>query len=178
MFDNQLIQVFRPVLTAGLAAAGFNDIQVLQRNQPTMQGRTSGRAVYFNKIIDRPYGFLAKRDVIESGELIHTEIQQYETTFQFDVLAPQDPADLTSLTAADLLKIVSAILQSDIALAVYKAAGIQILAASEPRSVFIENDQDQFEQNPSFDLTFKHQLVTSADGVAIIDVEFNSHRVT
>jgi hypothetical protein len=179
MLENQLIQVFRPLLLAGLSAQGFNDVQLIKQNQPTQQGRANGRVIYFSQISDKPYGFQQRDDYAEEGEplMVHEEKQSYETTFQFTTYAEQDPADINSVTAADLAKLAALLLQNETALATYKAANIQILRISDITQLYIVNDQDEYEQQPSFNLTFKHELVTTSSSPVIIRTEFNSYQV-
>ncbi len=151
--DNSLIQIFLPIIQAGLTADGFTTTVVRQSNQPTQQGIPTVPTVYFFKVYNRRYGFLKREDVWDtiSSSFIHTESQYYETAFQVSALVLQNPSDLTIPTASDLVNEVSCIMQSDSTRAILNAQGIGILRITDLTNPYFVDDRDNFEASPSFD---------------------------
>lgn len=151
--DNTLIQVFLPIIQAGLIADGFTTTVVKQFNQPTQQGIPTAPMVFFSKIYNKRFGFLKRSDVwdIDASEFVHTESQYYETSFQVSALSLQNPSDLTIPTASDLVNDVASIMQSSVTLQTLENAGIGILRISDITNPYFVDDRDNFEASPSFD---------------------------
>jgi len=170
MLDNQLIQLFRPLIQNGLISNGYPNVTVKQNYQPTQQGVNTGPTVYFNKISDRRYGFLKREDVYNTNtnQMVHTESQWYETTFQISALVIQDPKNI-SYTASDLVNIVAMIMQSDATRIALLNGGAGIYRITDVRNPYFLDDQDRWEASPSFDFTLTHEQVSS-----IIDPSTNS----
>jgi hypothetical protein len=163
MTDNQLIEIFLPIINAGLIADGFTGVQVKQLNQPTQQGINTAPTVYFSKVGDHRYGFLRRSDQWDSKdeEMTHTEEQFYETTFQIMALVLQDPANI-SYTASDLANEVAAIMQSDTTVDTLGASNVGILRVTDIINPFEKDDRDQFEAFPSFDFTLTHSQIRTS----------------
>lgn len=163
--DNSLIQLFLPIINAGLIADGFTDVITKQANQPTQQGVNSGSTVYFYKIANKRYGFLKRLDEWDSINSImtHTETQVFETTFQVNALVIQNPLKPTGYTASDLVNEVASILQSDYAITTLMASEVGILRIQDVLNPYFVDDKDNFEASPSFDftLTYKQTRVTT-----------------
>src|SRR5882757_7253312 len=104
MLDNQLIQIFRPLIVSGLASYGVPVVHVRQSFQPTQQGTESGVNVYFFKLGDHRWGSVETSDSWDLNllQMTHTEMQYYESTFQVNALSIQDPSNINSLTASDI----------------------------------------------------------------------------
>src|SRR5882757_8006913 len=111
MLDNQLIQLFYPIISSGLIANGFTGVNLNQSYQPVQQGANSPPSVYFYKLFDKRYGFLKRTNIWDpiNSQEVHTETQQYETTFQVNAWSQQDPTNINFLTASDLVNTVSSI---------------------------------------------------------------------
>lgn len=170
MTDKQLAALFMSVLLPAMQAApDLSGVKLARNFQSRQHGANSGPYVYFVKIGDRRYGSPAKKDHYAplTGDFIHTETQQYESTYQFSAWIPQDPANVTQLTESDILNAVSGIMQSDVALAAFQAQEVGILRVTEVRNPYIVDDHDQFEAVPTFDivLTHKRQRVTTIPAV-------------
>ncbi len=127
--DNSLIKIFLPIINQGLISNGFNNVTVKQSYQPTMQGININPCVYFFKISNKRYGYLARYDKWnnESSTMIHNENQYYESTWQVQALVLQNPSDLTIPTASDLVNEVACIMQSDNTRYILNQSGIGIL---------------------------------------------------
>lgn len=160
MTDNQLIEIFLPIITSGLTADGFTGVSVVQFDQPTQQGINTTPTVYFQKLYDHRYGYLRREDLWNeiNNNYDHTETQQYETTFQIEALVLQNPSSI-SYTASDLVNEVSAIMQRDSTVRILSALEIGILRITDVSNKFFKDDRDQFEASPSFDFTLTHKQV-------------------
>jgi hypothetical protein len=165
MTDNQLIQLFFPIIQTGLVTNGFPNVIVKQANQPTQQGVNTGPTVYFFKVSSKRYGFLGRKDRWDSDAetMIHTESQYYETTFQVSALVQQNPKTPNQYTASDLVNEVASILQSDNTIDTFNESGIGILRVTDLVNPYFVDDRDQFEASPSFDFV----LISQASRVSI-----------
>lgn len=179
MTDNELIQLFVPIINAGLIDRGFTGIKIIQANQPTQQGVNDGPSIYFYKLMDHGYGFLGRKTEYDTVNMlgVHTEAQYYETTFQCSALAIQDPANLMSKTASDILKAASLVLQSDNTITTLNNSQVGILRITEIRNLYFKDDRGQFEAIPSFDFTLVHQDVFVSVSPVIDTIEVNTYKV-
>lgn len=169
MRDNELFILTRQWLNT---AAPLRDIAALYplRFQPTQQGRATERAVMMHIV---NYKRIGQRKVVAVngdglGLMPRTETQSMETTLQFSVTQPLDLDD-DALTHGDVLNTIAGVLQSDDAIKFFIANGASLLRVGEVRGGYARNDRDQEEQNPTFDLTVKHNTVF-VDGVPQITV--------
>ena len=171
MLDNELIKLFLPIIQNGLAAE-FPDVVIKQAYQPTQQGINTVPTVYFYKIGDKRYGTHEITDVWNEGdeEEVHTESQQYETTFQISALVLQDVNNTNSYTASDLVNRVSYIMQSDATLATLWAQNVGILRVTDVLNPYFMDDRDQFEASPSFTFTLTH-LQTISNIVPVVELK-------
>lgn len=179
MRDNDLIRVFLPIINSGIAAAGLTGVTIKQANQPTAQGANTNPTIYFFKVSDHRYGFLDRRDVWDeiNEVMIHTEVQQYETVFQFSALVRQNPRTPVNYTASDLVNECAAILQSDVAMTQLFQNDIGILKITDIRNPYFTDDRDQYEASPSFDVTFTHKQTRVSTVPVIESVEYNVKRI-
>ena len=162
MLDNALIALVINTLIAGEAIAGISGTPVKQAFQPTAQGANSQPTAYLHKLFDRRYGFLGRSDIWDSTQIVHTETQQYETTFQLSVLATQNPATPNQYTASDICNLCAAILQSSVSVASLQAQGVGIERITDVRNPSFLDDREQFEYSPNFDFVLTHkQIITS-----------------
>lgn len=177
MLDNQLIQVFLPIVTAGLVADGFLNVDVVAANQPTQQGIPTGPTVYFYKIGDKRYGYLDRADTWDGLNMIHTEVQYYETTFQFSSLVIQSPSTPNQYTAADLVNEVAAIMQSDATRQTLYNNNIAILRVQNVSNGYFTDDRDTFEASPIFEFVLVHTQDRVSMGNPVNHTEFGVFRV-
>lgn len=180
MNDKQINALFMGnLLPAMQSHPDLSGVGLARNFQQRQQGATSGPYVYFFKVGDRRYGHTARSDVWnQTAELFtHSEIQRYESTYQFSAWIPQNPADVAGLTESDILNTVSGIMQSDAIIAAFKSQGVGILRVSDVRNPYIVDERDRFEAVPSFDIVLTHerQLVTTLPDV--VTYEANLGRV-
>ena len=152
--DNTLIQLFLPIIQAGLIADGFSTVVVQQANQPTQQGIPTAPTVYFYKTHNVRYGFLGRADEWDpiASRMVHHERQYYETTFRIQALVLQNVKN-PGYTASDLANEVASIMQSDSTRTVLNSQGVGILRIHEISNPYFKDDRDNFEALPSFDFT-------------------------
>lgn len=182
MLDNQLIAIIIDIMRTSLAAQGYVDdtaIAVKQAFQPRNQGVNLGPGLYLYKNGDHRYGYLKRESkyISPPGIMQHIETQFYETTFTFEGLKIQDPADTTSVTASDMANLAAAIMQSDATRATLKENGLGILRISDVTNPAFMDDKNRFEYSPSFNFTIEHdQVIISEDPIAT-DIIINIERV-
>ena len=181
MLDNQLIKEIIVIIKAGLTAAGapYSALLVKQSNQPTQQGVPTKSTVFLTKLFDHRHGSLRRDDVwdLDLEKMFHTETQIYETTFQIEALAIQNPADVNSLTASDIVNRVAAILQSDTALTSFWDKDIGIERIEEIRNPYFQDDKQRNEASPSFDFILTHKQVIITESPIVEDITYNFNRV-
>ena len=168
MLDNALIQLIISTIIAGETIAGITGTPIKQAFQPTNQGVNTGPTAYLYKIGDHRYGSVQCSDVWNqtSSTIVHTEIEQYETTFQISALATQNPATPTQYTASDILNLIASILQSQVTIATFEAQGMGILRVADVRNPYFLDDRQRYEANPSLDFVLTHkQIITSTTPV-------------
>lgn len=176
MLDGQLYAMLTQYLVTAAPLRGVTNSQYLLRPQPQQQGRPNGRCVWMSKILDRRVG-QRKVDVKWDGlEEVRTETQSMETTLQFSVTQPP-MMDAGELSHGDVLKVIAAALQSDPAIQFFKSVGASVLRITDIRTIFPKNDRDQFEESPTFDVTFKHNDVFVDDVPIINTFEFRTFPV-
>jgi hypothetical protein len=161
MLDNALIKLLLSVIYEQEATAGISGTPIKQAFQPTRQGVNTQPTAYLYKISDSRIGFPYRSDIWDkaASRMVHTELQQYATTFQFSALATQDPQTPTQYTAADILNLIAYCLQSDAAVAALECQRVGILRVTDVRNPYFLDDRQQNEACPSFDVTLTHEQV-------------------
>lgn len=160
MTDNQLIQLFLPIIRTGLIAQGYPDVIVKQSYQPTLQGANTGATVYFYKSNeDTLFGFPAKVQVND----VLTTTQQYFSKFRVMAWVKQNPATPAAYTASDLLNVVAGVIQDSPSIQTLIAAGVGILEVDNTQNPIFVDDMDEFEYASWFEftLTYSRQTVTT-----------------
>jgi len=178
MLDNELILLFRPLLINGLSSAGFNNVVVQQGYQPTAQGVPVDAVVSFFKIGDHRFGTRSNNTVydLDEEEMITTEIQIYETTFQISALLRQIPTDI-SFTASDLVNECARIMNTQNTVDALNENSVGVLRVSEVRNIYFKDDRDQNEASPSFDFVLTHKNIYKTTARISTGVKFNIYRV-
>lgn len=167
--DNQLIQIFLPLIKQGLINDGFLNVTVKQSNQPTQQGVPNTPTVYFFKVSNKRFGFMGRYNKFNNVSLDHHEVQYIEVTFQVSALVLQYPVTPNQYTASDLVNEVASILQSDNTIFTLNDQGIGILRITDVLNPYFVDDRDQFEASPSFDFT----LVYKSDRISTVPIITN-----
>jgi len=169
MNDNDIIQVFLPIINDGLIADNFNGVTVKQSNQPTMQGVNTNPTVYFFKVGNKRYGWLGRADLWDSlsSQMIHTESQYIESTWQMQALVLQNPLTPNQYTASDLINEVASIMQSDNTRDILNESGIGILRVTDVTNPYFVDDRDNFEASPSFNFVLVYENIRTSQNKII-----------
>jgi len=173
MLDNQLIASVIEAILKGELIAGIQGTPLAQAFQPTEQGVNSEPTIFFYKVADKRLGSPGRSDVYDEANqrMVHTELQQYETTFQMSALALQSPQTEQNYTASDILNLVAYILQSEATIDFLQSKGIGIEKINDVRNPYFKDDADRYEANPSMDIVFTHkQIISNAIPVIIEEV--------
>lgn len=162
MLDNQIIIAVRAATIARLLLILGVPVEVKQANQPTAQGIPSGPFITMHKIMDIRYGSPQRSERWDEDDqtMYLTQSEQMESTFQLSAVAPQNPADDTELTTADILKAAATALQSDSVMDTLRTAGLGVLRVRDVRNGYAVDDQGQFQANPTLDVTLTHRNTT------------------
>lgn len=182
MLDNQLIALIIKTIIDQENAVGISGTPIKQAFQPTQQGVDTAPAAYLYKIGDKRIGLPQRSDTFRPdhpdnpqgpGIMIHTEVQQYQTTFQISALSTQDPANTAQYTASDILNFIAYILQSGPTVQILANNGVGMLNVMDIRNPYFEDDRQRHEASPSFDFILTHKQVISTIGTEIEATEFN-----
>lgn len=161
MRDNELIQLFLPIITNGLSVRGLSDVEVVQAFQPEQQGMQSGRTVYFYKLFNHRYGVFSTESSWDGAQEIQTTLQPCETTFKITTYAIQDPTDVNSLTASDLANIVADILNEQATVETLAAQEVGIYRIADVGNGYFIDDKNRHEAAPSFNFTLTHKYTST-----------------
>ncbi|WP_310625801.1 phage gateway protein [Limnohabitans sp.] len=149
MTDNEIATVLCSALTTAMP-----DVRVMQANQPTIQGAPDGIVVLFTEIHSKRVGY-PKRTLTTDGNSF-SESCIWEAIYQFSALSPQDPNDATLPTAKDVLRRVSWVLNGAAGMLALRQSGIAVLHIGDLQVTNIEDDQGQYTQTPSMDVTIQY----------------------
>ena len=156
MRDNDLFKIIIAEVLINLSDQNLSDVKVKRSYQPTQQSACEDRLIFINKVTNPQVGTGLKYSE-------NNRIQQYlkRASFQFNALAQQDPSDINSLTASDILNITADTLQSYSSIRRLRDQGVNIEKITDIRSVYFTNDKDRHESVPSFDfiVNYKHEYV-------------------
>lgn len=128
--------------------------------QPRQQGAQITPTVYVNLTDPKPVGFPKRESKwdADTGLMMHVQGQRMESTYHIEALVPQSPADYTGMTEADVLNVARFILQSDETIATLTPLNVGLLRVSGMRSQYIDDDKEQNENVPFFEITFSHRV--------------------
>jgi hypothetical protein len=163
MTDNQIYAALISIISANLAAQSIS-VGIKQSYQPRQQGAPSAPTIFLHKLGDKAYGFPVRNDVyVSPGVTAHTETQNWETTFQVNALAIQNPSNLTQLTASDYLKATQLSLASESGIIALNLAGLSLLRITTIKQTDFKDEQSRWETDPSFDFTVCHTVTNTVN---------------
>lgn len=163
MLDNAMYAHIVQVLTPRLKLV-WPTIEVLQTPQPTQQGLDFAPRLYYEKILDHRHGFPRQflklkyepTDPLPEDQIPDTSIQVIESRIQFSGLAQQNPLDLALPTASDIVNYAAILLGAEGVVTEFRKRGLMIQRSISVGNPYFQQDMDQFEARPSFDLIFQH----------------------
>jgi hypothetical protein len=177
MRDNELISLIISTIIAQEAVAGIAGTPIQQAFQPTQQGANTEPTAYLHKIGDTPRGSPGRSDAYVTDIMQHTEVQAYETRFQFSALSTQNPSDTTQMTASDLLNLVRYILTSSQTIAALNAQDVGILRVEQVMNTPFVDDRGRHEYQPSLDFIVTHKQIVSNEIPVIESTELEIYPV-
>jgi hypothetical protein len=158
------------LLDAGFAAYTANpynggrplpaNIEAVSGMQPRQQGANIDATVYVQLGPQRPIGF-PKRTLTWDADnelMMHVQGQRMETTYHIEAWVPQSPATPDAMTEMDVLNIARFILTSDETIATLQPLNVGLLRVLNMPSLFIDDDREQHENVPFFEITFSHRM--------------------
>lgn len=160
MLDNNIIRLIKPKIEEYLLSLYGVTAIFKQGFQPKKVGANSGNVVYYYFIPNKNYG-LPKRESyydITTGVMNYREKQILESTLQFNSLVPST----SDLTANDLLVYTRNILLHSDFIEYLNTSGLGVYKPTSIRNGWFSTDNDGYENNPSFDVTFQHELITTS----------------
>jgi len=177
--DNDVIIILGALLNSGYTALGISDVLVKQAYQPTLQGVPTNRAIFLSKILAPRYGYPGVTDTYNPGDDDFDTVESIwrSPTFQIAGLATQDPTDITSLTASDIVEKAADILQARSSRQTLLASGIGIQRIQDIREIYFIDDRDRHEQIPSFDFTISYRVTFQLKTPVVNTFEANINRV-
>lgn len=172
MRDNDIMKILIAELKILLNDNGLSDVKIKQSYQPTQQKTSNDRSIFIHKISNPQVG----TGISYNGDI---RIQKYlkRASYQFDALAQQDPSDINSLTASDILTTAADLLQSYGGIRVLGKNGVNIERVTDVRQAYFINNNDRNESSPSFDLTVNYEHNYETQTPAIIGTRPNLHGV-
>lgn len=176
MKEIALFQLIRTVLLNGLAAQGVTGARVKRNYQAVKTSAPVAPTIIMHRIDSQRIGWQSRNFTLSADRGVNTAYQHHAITFQFNALVPPvAPEDETAdtLTPSDLLELAAMILQSAPMLVACKAAGIGVQPITGIRSNWVQNENDNWEHEPSFDMIVlvKKALITSVDVVTGTDIK-------
>lgn len=179
MMDSAVQTTIRTVLLDGLTLYGYPSILVLQSFQPTKQGVPTTPVVYFTKIMTHRHGWQGRSYQYNETNANYDKTESYclEATYQINAVIKQDLTDGSSVSSYDIVDLCAGILQSEETLDAFKAAEIGIERIQDIRTPRYLNDEDEFDEEPSFDFVLTYQRTLSSTVPAATVVAGTIHHV-
>ena len=157
---NEIFALLRQVLIAGFAEQGMT-VRVMQSYAGVSSGPPSVPAIIMHHISTERVGWQSCKAVMvdDTGKVI--EQQNAAETIQFNAvlpfISPEDETEQT-LTAQDVLTMASMLLQSRAMIDAANSAGMGLQVVKAITTNYIQNEKEQWENVPSFDLVICHKL--------------------
>lgn len=146
--------------------------------QPTQEGRPSTPTVFFAAIGNYRYGWMSRESKWDSaaGSMRLHETQAMETTVQFSAYLGNS-TDPNAATPSDALSAVCGVMQGEEFIEKARIFGIQVLRVTDQKIIPFQNESNQWERMPTFDIVIKHTDYF-VDSVQIVNAfEFEMHAV-
>jgi len=165
---NEIYVLLRQVLLGEFARQGM-PVRVMQSYAGVSSGPPDVPALVMHHIASERVGWQSRDAKIVDGESLVIEKQNIAETIQFNAVMPfVKPEDETedTPTVQGVLTLASMVLQSKTMLDALKGAGMGMQVVKPITSNYIQNEKEQWENVPSFDLIVCHKLtLTHAVGV-------------
>ncbi|HAW1738194.1 TPA: hypothetical protein JLN31_000897 [Escherichia coli] len=167
---NEIFRLIRSVLIAGFSEQGMT-VRVKQSYSDISSGPPDVPAIIMHHIGTERVGWQSRKgEVVNAADRV-VERQNVAETIQFNAVLPSvKPEDETvdTPTVQGVLTLASMILQSKPMLDALKSAGMGVQVVKAIQSNYIQNEKEQWENVPSFDLVICHKL-TLAHSTGVVD---------
>lgn len=167
---NEIFRLIRSVLIAGFAEQGMA-VRVMQSYSGVSTGPPAVPAIIMHHIATERVGWQSRKARVNNGSPEIFEQQNAAETIQFNAVLPfVKPEDETidTPTVQGVLTTASLILQSHTMLKALKDAGMGMQVVKPITSNYIQNESEQWENVPAFDLVICHKL-TLAHSTGVVD---------
>lgn len=148
LLDNDVYRALIFELRDRLNTLGYSHVLIKQSYQPTQQSTPNAPVLFLHKIANSQIG-----TGLRYNKLKRRQEHIVSATYQVDALAQQDPSDINSFTAGDLVSLAADITQSYGYIRSLVAAGISVEKVTSIRPSYFIDDKGRNELSPSFDLT-------------------------
>lgn len=171
MLENELYAFLKSTIEglepqAGIPnVLGVAGVPLIQNWQPTQQGTPSGPFAAFKITHHHAYGSMLRQNYYDEdhSQMLHSEMQQWETTFTMYAMSPIDPNSTTELTPGDIAMKLKYIVNCDSFVTAAQAQGLGVERVTDIRPPYFSNSQDRFVSAPNFDFVITHkQIVTNS----------------
>lgn len=182
MLDAQLQTVIQATLIDGLDVRGVMGVRVIQNNQPRQFSAPSSAALFHTIAPRKPYGWPQYKDTFNMGSVpptfSRTKTQVMHSRFQIAgcQLEPS-PANPTLYSSGDLAAMAASILTDEDNIALYVAAGFNVLRVTELPAFWFSDSKGQNVLWSPFDIIFTHKDVYTTTIGAITEFDSGIYRV-
>ncbi|SUW63477.1 Uncharacterised protein [Buttiauxella agrestis] len=176
---NAIFKLLRDVLIAGFAEQGMQ-VRVMQSYTGVSTGPPAVPAIIMHHIATERVGWQSHQLRADAGNPVLIEKQNVAETIQFNAVLPEvNPEDETidTLSAQGVLTMASMILQSHRMILAVKAEGMGVQVVRSITSNYIQNESEQWENVPSFDLVICHKLTLTHDVGVVEEITSGIYRV-
>lgn len=176
---NEIYKLIRDVLIAGFSDQGMT-VRVMQSYSGVSTGPPAVPAIIMHHISTERVGWQSRKARVNNGNPEIFEQQNAAETIQFNAVMPfVKPEDETIDTpmAQGVLTTASLILQSHTMLKALKDAGMGMQVVKPITSNYIQNESEQWENVPSFDLIICHKLTLSQSVGNVEEITSGIYRV-
>lgn len=164
MNSQSMIKLIRRVLMSGFASRqlpirvqqNFSAIKTTAPYEPTF---------FIHRLNTTPFGWQSRKAQMVAGKALNTQTQNLQTTFQINASVLAVPPELQTeddKTSYDYAVMGMQILQSQEMLDACKSLGVNVLRVGAVFENWVQDESDNWESEPSFDITLCHKDVLEA----------------
>lgn len=175
--ENQLYEDFISVINQAFNLFSIQDWQIRQLKQAFKTNVLP--PTVFLSILDQPQnGSLQFIDKKEKGVATRKNIIKQESTIRFSATRIEQATDtVQTYNGADILKLILGYMQTLEGIKYIKSLGYAQYKASAVNSMDFQNDSDNFQMMPYFDLTFLYTNSFENSVNEITKTRFNIYRI-
>lgn len=179
MTEIQIRRLIRESLLSGFTEQGI--AVSVQRNMQQRWNQTpSNPTLVYHRIATTPVHWTYHKSKVVAGKDLNEHHSNSLVSYQINAIVPNvNPEDETedTLLAEDYLTKARMILQSRNFLEVCKGLGINVLSVTSVADVTVQNESDNWESQPSFDITLAIKDVLTQSVGRVESFDQNIYRV-